>query len=56
MASRYAVMVWNTTNGDIEKYFSDVSDDELDGIRESYSDEPWLEVVIEKEWGESDDD
>lgn len=56
MGTRYEVTVWNNTNGDIEKYFSDVSDDELEDIRESYSDEPWLEVVIDKEWDEADDD
>lgn len=48
----YEVTVWNQTNGDIEKYCSDITEQELTDLRDYYEDEPWLDVVIDREWEE----
>lgn len=48
----FAVTVWNQTNGDIEEHRSDITEQELTDLREWYADEPWLAVVIDREWEE----
>ncbi len=49
----YEVTVWNQTNGDIEKYISDATEDELQECRDYFENEPWCEVVIDREWEEA---
>lgn len=46
----YEVTVWNQTNGDIERKVWDATEEELEELREWYEDEPWLEIVIDREW------
>lgn len=49
----YEVTVWNQTNGDVERKFWDITENELDELRDQYEDEPWLDVVIDREWEEA---
>lgn len=53
--THYEVTVWNQSNGDIEKYLSDATEEEVNELRDFYEDEPWCEVVIDREWEEIDD-
>lgn len=53
---RYEVTVWNQTNGDVEKYERDCSEERLKEIQDWYEDEPWMDVVIDREWEETVDD
>lgn len=46
----FEVTVWNQTNGDIEAKLWDASEEELDALRERFEDQPWCEVVIDREW------
>lgn len=46
----YEVTVWNTSNGDIEKYMSDATEDELQSCIDYYWDEPMYEVLIDDQW------
>lgn len=55
MRTLYEVSVWNNTNGDIEKYVSEATEEELAEIQEYFEDEPWCQVVIDREWEEEDD-
>lgn len=48
----YEVTVWNQTNGDVERKCWDITERELDELRDQYEDEPWLDVVIDREWEE----
>lgn len=48
----YEVTVWNQANGDVERKFWDITENELDELRDQYEDEPWLDVVIDREWEE----
>lgn len=52
METRYEVTVWNNTNGDIEKYIAEATEEQLQECRDWFADEPWLEVVIDREWEE----
>ena len=49
----YEVTVWNQTNGDVERKCWDITENELDELRDQYEDEPWLDVVIDREWEEA---
>jgi hypothetical protein len=42
-------------NGDHVKKLWDASETELDALIEQYDDEPWFEVVIDREWEEASD-
>lgn len=46
----YEVTVWNQTNGNVEKYISEATEEELQECRDYFEDEPWCEVVIDREW------
>lgn len=56
MAYRYEVTVWNTIEGDIVKKLWEATEDELGEIEDWYADEPFHEVVIDREWGVDDDE
>lgn len=49
----YEVTVWNQTNGDVERKCWDITENELDELRDQYEDEPGLDVVIDREWEEA---
>jgi len=49
---RYEVTVWNQSNGDIEKYISNATEEELEECRAYFEEEPWCEVVIDRAWQE----
>jgi hypothetical protein len=51
----YEVTVWNQTNGNVEKYLSDATEEELEECRSYFEDEPWCEVVIDRSWEEEAD-
>jgi hypothetical protein len=48
----YEISVWDNTDGTVVKYLPDATGRELDDLRDWYSDRPWLEVVIDREWEE----
>jgi hypothetical protein len=52
MEWHYEVTVFNQSNGDIEKYISNATEEELQECRDYFSDEPWCEVVIDRSWEE----
>ncbi|MDB6036041.1 MAG: hypothetical protein JWM16_6379 [Verrucomicrobiales bacterium] len=52
----YEITVWNNTNGDVEKYVADADEKRLAELRDYYEDQPWCEVIIDREWEEEDDD
>lgn len=54
--THYEVTVWNQTNGDIEKYVRDATEEELNELYDYYEDEPYCEVVIDREWEEVEND
>lgn len=47
---RYEVTVWNQSNGDVEAYRREATEEELAQLQEWYEDEPFCEVVIDNEW------
>lgn len=51
---RYEITVWDTRDGDIVKKAWEATPVELDAIEEQY-DEPWHDIVIDREW-EADSD
>lgn len=56
MARRYEVSVWNVVEGDHVKKLWEATEKELDDLRERYVDEPFYQVIVDREWEEEDDD
>lgn len=56
MAYRYEVSVWNLVDGDHVKKLWEATEAELDALREWYEDEPFYQVVVDREWGVEEDD
>lgn len=56
MARRYEVSVWNVVEGDHVKKLWEATEAELDDLYEQYADEPFYDVVVDREWEEEDDD
>ena len=52
MEWHYEVTVWNQTNGDVERKLWNATDEDVEELRERYEDEPWCEIVIDREWEE----
>jgi hypothetical protein len=52
---RFEISVWNNVEGDVVKKLWDACQDDYDALLEQYEDEPFYEVVIDREW-EADDD
>lgn len=46
----YEVTVWNQTNGDVVRKVWQATESELDELRAWHADEPWLDIVIDREW------
>lgn len=55
MVTHYEISVWNNVEGDLVKKLWDASQAELDHLEEYYADEPFYQVVIDREWEEEDD-
>jgi hypothetical protein len=47
---RYEISVWNNVEGDVVQKLWDASQDDYDALLEQYEDEPFYEVVIDREW------
>jgi hypothetical protein len=47
---RFEISVWNNVEGDVIKKLWDASQDDYDALLEQYEDEPFYEVVIDREW------
>lgn len=52
----YEITVWDIFEGDVLKKCWEADEDELSEIEEQYSDEPGVQVVIDREWEEDIDD
>lgn len=46
----YEVTVWNQTNGNVERKLWDATEEDLEAVHDEFEDEPWCEVVIDREW------
>lgn len=55
MITLYEVTVYNITNGDVEQYLPEATQEELDSLRDWYEDEPWFEIIIDREWEEEEE-
>lgn len=53
---RYEISVWNIVEGDVVRKLWDASEDDLEAIEEQYGDEPFYEVVIDREWEDATDE
>lgn len=49
---RYEISVWNIVEGDLVKKLWEATEAELAEIEERYRDEPFYEVVIDRDWEE----
>lgn len=56
MVTHYEISVWNNVEGDLVKKLWDASQAELDELEEKYRDEPFYQIVIDREWEEEDDE
>lgn len=56
MSIRYEVSVWNIVEGDHVKKLWEATEKELDDLREWYDDDPFYQVVVDREWEVEDDD
>lgn len=56
MAKRYEVSVWSVVAGDHVKKLWEATEEELDDLYEQYADEPFYDVVVDREWEEDDDE
>jgi hypothetical protein len=54
--TRYEISVWNIVEGDVVKKLWEATDAELADIKERYGDEPFYDIVIDREWEEVSDD
>lgn len=53
---RYEISVWNIVEGDLVKKLWDATEAELTDIEDRYGDEPFYDIVIDREWDEESDD
>lgn len=56
MAKRYEVSVWSVVAGDHVKKLWEATEEEADNLYEQYADEPFYDVVVDREWEEDDDE
>lgn len=54
MVMHYEISVWNNVEGDLVKKVWDGTEEELREIEEYYEDEPFYQVIIDREWEEED--
>lgn len=52
MEVRYEISVWNITNGDLVRKLWEATEADRGQIEEQYDDEPFYEIVIDREWEE----
>lgn len=52
--TRYEISVWNIVNGDHVKKLWEATEKELQEIEDWYGDEPFYQIVIDREWEEED--
>jgi len=53
---RFEISVWNNSNGDLVRKTWDATEADLDEIEEFYLDEPFMVIVIDREWEAAGDD
>lgn len=54
--TKLEISVWNIVEGDHVKKLWDATWDDYDRLIEQYKDEPFYDVVIDREWEEEIDD
>lgn len=54
--TRYEISVWNIVEGDLVKKVWEGTEAQLQDIEERYGDEPFYDIVIDREWEEEDDE
>lgn len=56
MVWHYEISVWNVVEGDIVKKVWDGTEEELGEIEEQYDDEPFYQIIIDREWEEEEEE
>ena len=56
MEPRYEISVWNNTNGDHVRKLWEATEADYQALLEQYEDEPFFEVVIDRQWEVRADD